>query len=436
MKKKLVLLIPLFFLLCGACFAQSNLDKSSNNTDSPAANQIVKKDSIPVQKDSTRSEETFQNKKIEVPQKDIRDVFKSVFHLKPLPPSDGEKMDLKKHFSIIPAAGYTLQTGFAALISANMAYNVDTSADAKLSSVTTNFTYTQYNQKIIPFQASLWSKGNRYDLISDFRYVSYPSAIYGLGGKIDPNVGYTIDFNGLKLHQTIMKAVSNNFYLGLGIYYDNFENITAIEKISDTISRRILKLLGSHETAVGLALRLTYDSRLNQLNPKQGLYYNITYRINPKAFGSDSSWNSLQIDTRAYVPFPKGSNNVLALWMFDWLTASGTPPYLLLPSTAGDDSYNTGRGYIQGRFRGRDMLYFESEYRYGITRNGLIGGVLFCNLQNFSSDLSKQYSNVFPGYGLGLRVKFNKYSGANLCVDYGFGVNGSQGFFVNIGEVF
>ena len=436
MKQKSSLLILFFITLFGAVFAQANSDTSSNSNDFSATNQLVKKDAVAIQKDTTRPEMAFKHKKINIPQKDIRDVFRSVFNLKQKPESEDETKDLKKHFSILPAAGYTLQTGFAVLLGANMAYNVDTSADSKMSSINTNFTYTQYNQTIIPFQASLWSKGNRYNFISDFRHVSYPSAIFGLGGKIDPNIGYTINFNGLKLHQTIMKAVSNNLYLGLGLYYDNFQKITAIEKISDTVSRRILKELGSHETAMGIAFRFTYDSRLNQVNPKQGLYYNITYRVNPKALGSDSTWNSLQIDSRAYLPFPKGSNNVLAFWMFDWLTASGTPPYLLLPSTAGDDSYNTGRGYIQGRFRGRDMVYFESEYRYGITRNGLIGGVLFANVQNFSSDLSKQYSKLFPGYGLGLRVKFNKYSNANLCVDYGFGVKGSQGFFVNIGEVF
>ncbi|MEO8854716.1 MAG: BamA/TamA family outer membrane protein [Ginsengibacter sp.] len=435
MKHKLILLTSFFLLLYGISYGQSGMEKSGVNKDSSLSSPSEKRDSI-LQKNLTVRDSIYKKTPITVPQKDIRDVFKSVFHLKPLPAADGEKKDLKKHFSIIPAGGYTLQTGFAAIASANMAYNVDTLPDAKLSSISTSFTYTQYNQTIIPLQASIWSKGNRYNLISDFRYVSYPSAIYGLGGRIDPNIGYTINFNGLKLHQTIMKAVSDNLYLGLGLYYDNFQNITAIEKVSDTVSRRIIKELGSHETAIGLALRFTYDSRLNQINPKQGLYYNITYRANTKVFGSDSTWNSLQIDSRAYVPFPKGSDNVLAFWLFDWLTASGTPPYLLLPSTAGDDNYNTGRGYIQGRFRGRDMLYFESEYRYGITRNGILGGVLFVNVQNFSSDLSKQYSSLFPGYGLGLRVKFNKYSNANLCVDYGFGVKGSQGFFVNIGEVF
>ena len=60
----------------------------------------------------------------------------------------------------------------------------------------------------------------------------------------------------------------------------------------------------------------------------------------------------------------------------------------------------------------------------------------FINLENFSSDLSTEYSKLFPGYGLGLRIRLNKYSGANLCVDYGFGQNGSHGFFVNLGEVF
>ena len=44
--------------------------------------------------------------------------------------------------------------------------------------------------------------------------------------------------------------------------------------------------------------------------------------------------------------------------------------------------------------------------------------------------------NVAPGYGVGLRVKLNKFSGANLCVDYGFGTEGSRGIAVNLGEVF
>jgi hypothetical protein len=43
---------------------------------------------------------------------------------------------------------------------------------------------------------------------------------------------------------------------------------------------------------------------------------------------------------------------------------------------------------------------------------------------------------IEPGVGAGLRIRLNKYSGANLCIDYGFGTEGSKGLFVNLGEVF
>lgn len=35
-----------------------------------------------------------------------------------------------------------------------------------------------------------------------------------------------------------------------------------------------------------------------------------------------------------------------------------------------------------------------------------------------------------------MRIKIVKHYGAHLCIDYGFGKDGSRGFFVNLGEVF
>lgn len=367
----------------------------------------------------------------------MRDVMHSIFNPNKIFTVDNiDEKDTGKHYSFVPALGYTLQTGFAGIFSANMGYYTDIQKEAKFSSITTSVTYSQYNQVLIPFQADIWTKGNRYNFITDIRFISYPSSIYGLGGRADPNKGVTIDFIGLKVHQTLMKALSDNVYIGLGYYFDKYWNIKALDQTTRVEDFRIARELGKDETASGPALRLLYDTRQNQLNPQQGVYYSIAYRANLKALGSDSNSNGLQIDARTYFRFPSSSKNVLALWLFDWLTTNGTPPYLILPSTGWDDFYNTGRGYIQGRYRGRKMLYFESEYRFKISQNGLLGGVAFINLQNFSSDLSSQYSQVFPGYGVGLRIKLNKYSGANLCIDYGFGQNGSQGFFVNLGEVF
>jgi hypothetical protein len=142
------------------------------------------------------------------------------------------------------------------------------------------------------------------------------------------------------------------------------------------------------------------------------------------------------LDLRKYFKFPGGSNNILAIWSYDWLTLSGKPPYLDLPSTGWDAYNNTGRGYIQGRFRGKDMIYLETEYRFGISHNGLFGGALFANAQCFSEYPANDFDIIWPGMGVGLRIKVNKQSGANIAIDYGFGADGSRGLFVNIGEVF
>ncbi len=82
------------------------------------------------------------------------------------------------------------------------------------------------------------------------------------------------------------------------------------------------------------------------------------------------------------------------------------------------------------------MEYLEAEDRFAISRNGLIGGVVFANLETFKKDLAPQFSDFIPGWGAGIRVKLNKHSNTNICVDYGFGLQGSQGIQVNVGEVF
>jgi hypothetical protein len=90
------------------------------------------------------------------------------------------------------------------------------------------------------------------------------------------------------------------------------------------------------------------------------------------------------------------------------------------------------------------MLYLESEYRFLITSNGLFGGVVFANAETFSSREStlegnaslRTFDPIQPGYGAGIRIKLNKFSRANLCVDYGWGTGGSKGVAVNLGEVF
>jgi hypothetical protein len=343
----------------------------------------------------------------------------------------------KLHISALPVVGYTLQTGFAGVLSANFAFYTSDHGEQNLSSVLTSFTYSQYQQIIFPIQADIWTRGNKYDIVTDWRFLKYPSLTYGLGGNTTADSGYNIDYGYLRLHQAIMKTIAKDFYLGVGYDLDYFWNIREINPPPGQKTDFESYGLSKTETASGISFHALLDSRRNIINPEKGDYISVTFRPNFTWLGSDNNWQSLLFDLRKYIPLPGNTKNVLAIWSYDWFTVgNGHPPYLLLPSTGWDAYSNTGRGYIQGRFRSLNMLYLESEYRFNITSNGLFGAVVFANAQSFSEPGSSRFEYLIPGYGGGLRISLNKFSRTNLCVDYGWGTHGSGGFFVNLGEVF
>jgi hypothetical protein len=340
------------------------------------------------------------------------------------------------HFSLVPAAGYTLQTGFAILLASNLTFTTDKNEHSKTSTILSSVAYTQKNQIIFPIMANIWTKGNKYNIISDNKFLDYPSETYGIGPNAINSTSYRIDYIYLRLHETVLRKIVKNTYAGLGIFYDNFWNIKEIDAPQGIPSNLGRYGKESREETLGWIGQFLYDNRKNPINAENGLYASLIFRNNPQSFGNKTSWNSCTIEIRKYIPFPAKSKNTLALWSYNWLTFGGRVPYLLLPSTGWDDFFNTGRGYIQGRFKGGNMGYLEAEYRYRIMKNGLIGGTVFGNVQSFKRDIKSHSQELIPGYGLGLRIKMNKASSTNLSIDYGFGINGSRGFFVNLGEVF
>jgi outer membrane protein assembly factor BamA len=342
------------------------------------------------------------------------------------------------HYSAFPAVGYTLQTGFAGVISANAAFYTGTHnhESENISTIITSIAYTEKRQVIFPIASSIWTHQNTYNILTDWRYLKYPSLTYGLGGETQQDSSYTLDYNYIKLHQAILRKISRDFYGGIGYDFDYFWNIREIDPLPGHATDFEDYGFANTEKASGISVSLKYDSRRNPINPQKGIYANILFQPKFQWMGSDASWQSLLLEFRTYIKFPSESRNILAFWSYNWFTLGGTPPYLLLPSTGWDEFSNTGRGYIQGRFRSRNMIDQEAEYRFVVTRNGLFGGVVFANAETFSDILTGKYVVISPGAGLGIRIMLNKFSRTNIALDYAWGTQGSRGFFVNLGEVF
>ena len=337
-------------------------------------------------------------------------------------------------FAIFPAVGYALQTGVTAIAATNVSFYKGNKSKTNLSTIIINPAISlERNQFMLPCIFDIWSKDNKFDFVGDWRYYKYPTYTYGLGGHSKLEDADMVDYSYVRLYETVLKHIVSDFYVGmsynLDYHFDILEegSLASFEQYNNNAQKT---------TSSGLSLNLIYDSRENDNYPINAFYGSFAYRSNMTYLGSDQNWQSAQLEFRKYIKVSDQSDNVLAFWNINWFTFGGKTPYFDLPSTGWDSYSNMGRGYIQGRLRGPGLIYLESEYRFGISRNGLLGGVLFANAQSVSEWSTNKFETVFPGAGVGLRLKVNKFSRANLAIDYGFGAEGSQGFFFNMSEVF
>jgi hypothetical protein len=71
-------------------------------------------------------------------------------------------------------------------------------------------------------------------------------------------------------------------------------------------------------------------------------------------------------------------------------------------------------------------------------RNGLVGIVTFLNATTAANSQSGEqlFDAVSPAAGFGFRLLVSKRSRTNLCLDFGFGTNGSHGAYLAVQEAF
>lgn len=347
-----------------------------------------------------------------------------------------------KALLLVPVVGYTQQTSGIAELAVNMAFQ---RPGANVSTLSGAAEYSLRHQLIFTATSSVWAPNNAWNFVGDWRLMHYPQSTYGLGMYTSTTGGVvSMDYEYLRIYQLALRRIAPAWYAGVGYQLDDHwgivsrnsrREVTAISRYAFGVSGRSI--------SSGPVVAVLHDSRANAINPQGGYYFNAQFRPNLKALGSDNNYQSLLLDGRLYLHPVASSPNILALWSYNALTLSGNPPFLDLPATGWDTYGNVGRGFIQGRFRGKNLVYGEAEYRFGITRNRLLGGVVFTNAQSVTelSVVRGQVKNgtfekVVPGVGGGLRLNLNKVSHTNLAVDYGFGADGSHGLSLNLGEVF
>ena len=365
--------------------------------------------------------------------KDVQDYIESVLKRKKKADTAATAVGPGPFYASIPYPGYATVTGYLVGLTNSISFYTYLTGKPKISSILSETIYSQYHQFISTLNSNIWTKDAKYNVLGDWRYYRFPTNTFGLGSRSTVDDKIPVDYSYLRIYEVLMHAVTENILIGGGINYDYHWNVTKLNTNITDLDR-----YGYAKTSVssGFSLNVLYDSRLNSNNPRDGDYAGLKIRNNLTGLGSDSNWQSMLLEARHYIQTSKRTGNILAFWSYNSITLSGKPPYFDLPSIGWDAYNNTGRGYVQGQFTGLSFLYVETEYRFRITKNELLGGVVFANASSFTEYPGNRLEKVNPGEGFGLRIKLNKRSGTNLCIDYGIGANGSRGLIFNLNEVF
>lgn len=368
-----------------------------------------------------------------IEQVDVADVLKHLFKLKINTKYDTIKVPPGKLlFSFVPTIAYSLELGASVSLAENISFYTGNLANTNLSVINVGMQYSVHKQFVFPIISEIWTNNNKYCLLGDWRYYKYPSYTFGLGGAgTSAFVSDNVDYSYFRFYQEILRHFHSYYYVGFGYNFDYHYNIVDNAPVTDYPEYNGTATLTKSS---GPVFHFMYDSRKNINNPQAAFYGSVLYRYNTTSLGSDNNWQEVQVEARKY--FKLSAHKILAFWSWNEFTFDGRAPYFDLPSNGWDTYANTGRGYIQSRFRGPDMVYGEAELRFGILRNGLLGGVVFTNATSVTNWPDVKFTEAFPAGGAGLRVKFNKYSNVNVCIDYAIGIEGSKGFFFNLGEVF
>ena len=368
---------------------------------------------------------------------DLIDVAKTIFRVPIKRPVKIEGKNV--FFSFIPGGDQTGTPGGAFITSTTAAFYAGDRNNSFLSSITFSPYLTFRGRFGYTLRSNIWTTGNKWAVLGDIRFLYYPQYTWGLGGNPDNKNSLLISYKYARFYQTFLRQIRPYFFAGFGYHLDGHFDMDTMGDSSE-----LQQFTGyhygtggtEHSLSSGISVNLLYDSRRNAINPFPGFYGNLVYRFNPAFLGSNAYWQSLYADIRRYIPFSHVHQNMLAFWTFYWTTLNSHAPYLDLPSIGWDPyQQRSGRGFEQNRYRGDRLLYLESEYRRDITDNGLLGFVLFANLNSVSEPVSHRFEYLHPAAGGGLRVKFNKHSGTNLALDYGMS-KGYSAFYINLGETF
>ncbi len=298
--------------------------------------------------------------------------------------------------------------------------------DTRPSKITLSAYYSINHQYLVYLYPVIFFNRNMDEASAEIYFENKIDKLYGIGNSspdiLNPAYGYT----NFSIIAKFRREFISGLYLTAAYEFMNFHVIDTKE--NPYLNNDVVYGSDGGVTS-GLGYGLTYDNRDNVFYPSRGNLLEFYALHFAPMFGSDYKFNSFFFDLRSYHAITK-DDNIIALQGFAALT-TGDPPFYALPKLGGQHMM---RGYFEGRYRDRNYLMAQVEYRKNLFWR--FDGILFLGLGDVGNDFSDfGLSSIKYSYGGGLRYILDEDEKLNVRVDIGFGKD-TMGFYFGVEEAF
>lgn len=253
-----------------------------------------------------------------------------------------------------PTAAYSPETSWEFGISSVLVYYANRDTTNRLSEVT-GFTFVTLEQQYGAwFDHALYTQGNRWFFLGRIRLQDFPLYYHGIGFETPRMPVALVNNRQVQVRERVLRQLYKNVFAGAEVDFQKLSRVSFDPREGGPLE---LPTGRGGSSNLGLGVGILYDSRHNILNVRRGLFSEIAFMSYHNRWGSEYNFNTLQTDTRIFRPL--GRRDVLAfqaLGQFNF----GDVPFNQLALMGGESMM---RGYYLGRFRDKNMVATQIEYR-------------------------------------------------------------------------
>ncbi len=338
--------------------------------------------------------------------------------------SDEQK---KSGLVILPIAYYTPETKIAAGVGSM--YYLKTPEGSKYtrpSNIWISAVVTQRKQFQIETKPDMYWSNGKYHLLGNVSFKLYPNKYYGIGNTTTNDMEENYTSRSLGIHLDFLRQIREELNIGLRYVLDTY-TITKYDPEGKLIKGEVRGSEGG--TSSGLGFVINWDNRDNIFFPSKGSFHQLTPVYAASFLGSDFEYFSLTLDSRKYIALHP--SHILAFQAY-FVLKTGSPSFRRLALMGGEERM---RGYFRGRYRDKNMIVLQMEYRILPVwwRIGLVG---FFSIGDVSDKVNHFALGSFKyAGGVGIRYIWNREDKLNIRIDFAWGQD-TSGFYITLKEAF